>query len=264
MRSMTMDNDSRKFQREAALLRNDCIKGDYFRATFQVEDIPGECRPGQFIHLRIPGLEHRILRRPFSVFNVEEDCISIIYKVVGEGTARLSTLAPGCAMNILGPLGRPFAIPSGEFIIVAGGYGCAATYLLARRSPEKPLVLIGGRSSGDILLKEEYQHLGCKVLVSTDDGAEGFKGRVTGLLETVARPGSRIAACGPLPMLKALQSAMEAGSMEGELSLDHAMCCGVGACFACVTKLKDGGPQGWRYARICKEGPVFNAGDILF
>ena len=259
-----MDDDSRKFQREAVLLSNTRIKGDYFKASFQVEDIPNECRPGQFIHLRIPGLEHRILRRPFSIFNVEEGRISIIYKVVGEGTARLSTQAPGCGMDILGPLGRPFTIPSGAFMIVAGGYGCAATYLLARRSPVKPLVLIGGRSCGDILLKEEYRELGCKVLVSTDDGSEGFKGRVTGLLETVARPGCRIAACGPLPMLKALQSAMTAGGMEGELSLDHAMCCGVGACFACVTKVKDGSQQGWRYARICKEGPVFNADDLLF
>ena len=161
----------------------------------------------------------------------------------------------------MGPLGQPFSpLPQGS-AIVAGGYGCAATYLLAKRAESKPIVLIGGRTAGDVLLKEEYEALGCDVRISTDDGSLGTKGRVTSIIPDDIR---WIASCGPIPMLKALAEIMFQNGIDGELSMDHAMCCGVGACFACVTKVKADTPDGWRYARICSEGPVFRANSLIF
>jgi len=107
--------------------------------------------------------------------------LSVIYKIVGEGTAHLATLPAGTVLNLLGALGVGFSTPPAgtQPIVVAGGYGCAATYLFARRSPVPPLVLIGGRSAGDILLQREFADLGCEVRISTNDGTQGHAGFVT-------------------------------------------------------------------------------------
>ncbi|MBR4674767.1 MAG: dihydroorotate dehydrogenase electron transfer subunit [Victivallales bacterium] len=254
-----------KSQVKATLLQNTRIKGDYFCAELLMEAIPQNALPGQFIHVQIPDLNHRVLRRPFSIFNVEEKRLSLLYKVVGEGTKQLSYTSPGKELDIVGPLGRPFSPLPEKSIIVAGGYGCAATYLLAKNAPVKPMVLIGGRTKEDILLKEEYEALGCEVRISTDDGSTGFHGRVTQLLQQVIAGQTWLAACGPIPMLKALAELMPTLNLKGELSLDKAMCCGVGACFACVAKVKDAtSPDGWRYARVCAEGPVFKAEELIF
>ena len=254
-----------KSQVKATLLQNTRIKGDYFCAELEMEAIPQNALPGQFIHVQIPDLNHRVLRRPFSIFNVEGKRLSLLYKVIGEGTKQLSCTSPGKELDIVGPLGRPFSPLPEKSIIVAGGYGCAATYLLAKNASVKPMVLIGGRTQEDILLKEEYEALGCEVRISTDDGSMGFHGRVTQLLQQAIAGQTWLAACGPIPMLKALAELMPSLNLKGELSLDKAMCCGVGACFACVTKVKDStSPDGWRYARVCAEGPVFKADELIF
>ena len=255
-----MDNDNR-FQTKSLLLANSRIQGDYYHASFAAPSIAKTAQPGQFIHVRIPELEHRVLRRPFSIYDVNDENVEIIYKVVGEGTQRLSQLFPGKELDLMGPLGTPFTPLPADSAIVAGGYGCAATYLLAKRAEAKPTVLIGGRTAGDILLKQEYERLGCDVRISTDDGSMGTKGRVTSIIPEGIR---WLASCGPIPMLKALAAIMSERGIDGELSMDHAMCCGVGACFACVTKVKADNPDGWRYARICSEGPVFRAASLVF
>lgn len=258
---MTMD----KLQKNATLILNDNLQGDYFKAVFQVEDIPQLAKPGQFIHLLLPDFQHHVLRRPFSIYDTspEQNLVSIIYKVVGNGTTRLAQLTPGTKINLLGPLGNPFSPLPENAVIVAGGYGCAATFLSAKSAAKKPTVLIGGRSKVDILLKDEYEALGCKVLVSTDDGSEGTRGLVTSLLPNLPKIDWLIS-CGPIPLLKALAEIMDKQHIDGELSMDKAMCCGVGACFACVTKVKADNQDGWRYARVCKEGPVFKANQLLF
>jgi dihydroorotate dehydrogenase electron transfer subunit len=254
-----------KHQKIATLIANHNIQGDYYRAVFQVEDMPHLAKPGQFIHLLLPDFQHHVLRRPFSIYDTApaQNQLSIIYKVVGDGTARLSSLAPCTKIDLLGPLGTPFSPLPQNSVIVAGGYGCAATFLAAKLACTKPAVLIGGRSKVDILLREEYENLGCKVLVSTDDGSEGTKGLVTSLLPQIPKIDWLIS-CGPIPLLRALSGIMEQRRISGELSMDKAMCCGVGACFACVTKVKADTPDGWRYARVCKEGPVFSADQLIW
>ena len=261
-----------KHQIDARILENRRVQGDYFQIDFAAPELARDTQPGQFVHVRIPFMEHRVLRRPFSIYNVEPatGVLSVIYKVIGEGTACLSKAPPGTVASLLGSLGCGFTVPMADVqpVIVAGGYGCAATYLLARRSPRKPICLFGARTTGDLLLVREFRDLGCDVRIATNDGSTGHHGFVTALLEpllTMPQPlPLAVAACGPNPMLKAVAKDLLLHKMDGEISLDHAMCCGVGACFACVIKRQADNAQGWEYARTCIDGPVFPASQTVW
>ncbi len=251
------------------IITNRLLQEDYFRVEFHAPEICRTARPGQFVHVRIPNLEHRILRRPFSICNCTDDgVLTVVYKVVGEGTRVLSGLTPGMACELMGPLGNGFADPrEDEYpVLVVGGYGSAATFMLSRNGGRGGLVLLGARTASDLLLVDEYRRNGFEVRIATNDGSEGQKGLVTDLLtdairENEHRP-TRYYACGPTGMLYAVAKMLNARNLPGEISLDHLMCCGVGACFACVVKVKDNNEDGWRYARSCKEGPVFRAAEL--
>lgn len=260
-----------KHQINATIVGNRRIQGEYYQVDVQASAIVGDVCPGQFVHVQMPEFQHRVLRRPFSVYDADAETgrLSVIYKVVGEGTAHLASLPRGVVLNLLGPLGHGYTIPPAGVrpVIVAGGYGCAATYMLAKRSAEPATVLIGGRSAGDLLLAGEFRVLGATVRVSTNDGSAGHRGMVTDLLAAELDKGGAavaVAACGPNAMLEAVSGMVLARGLDAEISLDHAMCCGVGACFACVVKIKADNPDGWEYARTCREGPVFLASQAVW
>jgi dihydroorotate dehydrogenase electron transfer subunit len=252
------------------IITNSILQDDYYKIEFYVPEICKKAKAGQFVHIKIANLKDRILRRPFSIADVSEDgLLSVVYKVVGKGTEVLSSLVAGEFCDLLGPLGTPYSLPKAdEFpIIVAGGYGSAATYLIAKNSPQKGLLLLGARSKNDLILTDKFSEAGFKVQTSTDDGSQGHKGFVTELIAKALEENKgkkiRFYACGPTAMLLSLAKMLqELGYNDGELSLDHLMCCGVGACFACVVKVKADNEDGWRYARTCKEGPVFKAKDV--
>jgi dihydroorotate dehydrogenase electron transfer subunit len=255
---------------DAVILANERLGGDYRRVRLRAPGICPEVRPGQFVHVRVTARNDRVLRRPFSVCDVDEaGTLTIVYKVVGGGTELLAEAPPGASCSLLGPLGTPFSVPSpGETpVIVAGGYGSAATWLLARRSPTPPLLLLGARGVGDLLLTDDFAGLGCEIRTATEDGSAGHRGRVTDLLGEVlaaAPPRLRVYGCGPHGMIMAVAAMLREHRLDGELSLDHRMCCGIGACYACVVKLRDeASPDGWRYARTCREGPVFPSAKIM-
>ncbi|MDD5698814.1 MAG: dihydroorotate dehydrogenase electron transfer subunit, partial [Victivallaceae bacterium] len=224
------------------IVSNRILQGDYYAVRFYAPEICRKTQPGQFVHVRIAKLQDRILRRPFSICDVSDDgLLTVIYKVVGKGTETLAALPPGTVCDLLGPLGNPYSLPgTDEFpVIVAGGYGSAATYLLARRCRSKGLLLLGARCAAELILADEFAAAGFEVRPATDDGSCGHRGFVTELiapvLETNKDKKIRFYACGPTPMLLALAKLLqETGYPDGELSLDHLMCCGVGACFACV------------------------------
>ena len=252
--------------KQGEIIRNTLIQAGYYRVDFHAPEICQTARPGHFVHVRIPNLTHRILRRPFSICNcTPSGNLSVLYKTVGEGTAALSELKPGTVCELMGPLGNPFSFPKEDEypVLVNGGYGAAATFMLTREAPNGGLMLLGARSATDLLLVKEYQEAGFEVRVSTDDGSAGHRGLVTDLVhQVIAKKTDRklhFYACGPEPMLMALTRILVEKNLPGEISLDHVMCCGVGACFACVVKVKDDNADGWRYARSCKEGPVFKA-----
>lgn len=259
--------------RDGEIIENKNLTGSCWKVVFYAPVTALAAEPGQFIHVRIEQNKDRILRRPFSIFDTDPDAgtVSIVYKVVGSGTEILSTLCPGECCDVMGPLGIPFKVPTEEDIpvMVAGGYGAAATYLLAKKSHHKGILLLGARTAADLSLVEDYRALGTEIRIITEDGSVGEKGLVTALLAPILDEGNpryRVSACGPHGMLIAIgKQCLAAGIPDAELSLDQPMCCGVGACFACVVQVCDpGSADGWRYARSCSEGPVFPASAIWY
>ena len=177
-------------------------------------------------------------------------------------------MRPGDELSAIGPLGHGFSVPApgGETpLLVAGGYGMAAMYLLAQRSPQKGTVFVGGRRRVDILCEAEFRALGWDVRVTTEDGSHGERGVVTQPLIGELRrsvAGRKLFACGPTPMLKAVGKIAEEFNVPAELSMDEHMCCGVGVCLTCVIPVKVG--DGWEYQRTCTEGPVFDSRDVVW
>ncbi len=240
----------------------------YYRLVVCAPQMARLVQPGQFTHVRILPLKEALLRRPFSVFQAEGDNLSFLYKSVGRGSELLARMGPGAELSVIGPLGHGFTVPrpgGATPLLVAGGYGMAAMYLLAQRSPQKGLVFVGGRRRVDILCAEEFCALGWEVRVATEDGSLGEKGFVTGpLLAELKRgtPGRKLFACGPTPMLKAVAGLAAEFNVPAELSMDEHMCCGVGVCLTCVIPVKTA--DGWEYQRTCTEGPVFDARQVLW
>jgi dihydroorotate dehydrogenase electron transfer subunit len=262
---------------------NERDTGLYFRLEMRSPQIAPLVQPGQFAHVRIPPLKDALLRRPFSIFQVGSDTFSILYKTVGKGTEALSQMRSGEELSVIAPLGHGFTVPKpgGETpLLVAGGYGMAALYLLAQRSPQKGIVLVGGKQRGDILCEKEFKSLGWEVRATTEDGSRGGKGLVTQpLLAEIQNSKFKIQnwklfACGPTGMLKAVGKIAEDFNLPCELSMDEHMCCGVGVCLTCVIPVKTGdGPRrakahqrdgGWEYQRTCTDGPVFDARKMLW
>ena len=252
----------------AQIVSNERDTDLYFRLVLRAPQIAPQVQPGQFVHVRILPLKEALLRRPFSVFQTDGDRLAILYKTVGRGTEVLSRMRPGEELSLIGPLGHGFTVPppGGEApLLVAGGYGMAALYLLAQRCPQKGLAFVGGRRSADILCEPEFRALGWEVRVTTEDGSQGEKGLVTEpLLAELGRqvPGRKLFACGPTAMLKAVGRLADQFDLPAELSLDEHMCCGVGVCLTCVVPIKTG--EGWEYQRSCTEGPVFDSRQIAW
>ena len=169
-------------ERTVQIVSNERDTDSYFRFVLRAPQIAPLIQPGQFAHVRVPTMKDALLRRPFSIFQVEGDTFSILYKTIGKGTDALARMGPGEELSVIAPLGHGFTVPQpgGETpLLVAGGYGMAAMYLLAQRSPQKGIVFVGGRRRVDILCENEFQALGWDVRATTEDGSHGEKGLVT-------------------------------------------------------------------------------------
>ena len=252
------------------ILENTNLKGGYFRIHFFHPDIAAAATGGQFVHVKIAAMEANLLRRPFSIHDTDKNnnTVTLVYKVVGKGTEVMSKLKVGDVCDLLGPLGCGYSnIPADTIpVFVAGGYGSAAMYITAKNSPNKGVLMLGARSEADVILNDRYEALGFDSRIATNDGSMGKKGFVTELLDDVLKDYAgkklRFCACGPHPMLITLSKILQERKLDGEISLDAWMCCGVGSCFGCVVKVNADNEQHWRYARSCKEGPVFNVNEI--
>ncbi|MDD5707250.1 MAG: dihydroorotate dehydrogenase electron transfer subunit [Kiritimatiellae bacterium] len=255
---------------EGQVLGQEAISGGYRHMRVRAPEIAAAARPGQFVHVRVPGLDTASLRRPFSIYRADGDEFAILYKTVGRGTERLAELAAGAHLSLIGPLGNGFPTDIGDRtpILVGGGYGVAPLAFLAARLPRRGVALLGGRSAGDVLCEQDFAALGWSVEVSTQDGTRGSRGLVTMLLDrhlAGSAKGSALElfACGPDGMLRAVGARAIAAGCPAWLSLDHHMVCGIGACLACVQKLRS--PDGsTRQARVCSDGPVFEAREIVW
>ena len=253
------------------IVANERDTDSYFRLVLRAPQIAPLIQPGQFAHVRVAPMKDALLRRPFSIFQVAGDTFSILYKNVGKGTDALARMRAGEELSVIAPLGHGFTVPQagGEIpLLVAGGYGMAAMFLLAQRSPQRGVVFVGGRRRMDILCEKEFAALGWEVRATTEDGSHGEKGLVTQpLLVEIGNRKSEIGnrklfACGPTPMLKAVGKIAEDFNLPCELSMDEHMCCGVGVCLTCVIPVKTS--DGWEYQRTCTEGPVFDSRQIVW
>jgi dihydroorotate dehydrogenase electron transfer subunit len=254
----------------AKVLQQREIQGGYRLLVMAAPLIAPQVQPGQFVHLRVPQLDSAVLRRPFSVYKADNSSLSILYKDVGRGTAAMKALRDGETVSLLGPLGHGFPSPAKDKcpVLVAGGYGMAALYLVAKRSPVKGVAFFGGRTRPDILCVDEFTSMGWPVSVSTEDGSLGVRGLVTDVLETwlskeLKNRAPEFFACGPNGMLNAVGERAIRSDWTAWLSMDNKMGCGVGACLTCVQKIAtpDGG---WTWERVCKEGPVFESRKIVW
>lgn len=255
------------------ILSGEALNGSYRRIVFQAPDLARAAAPGQFVNVRIPVLRDRILRRPFSICDADpvSGTLTIVFKIVGAGTEALARMRPGETCDLLGPLGHGYTMPGDPGVIpilVAGGCGSASTFFLAKQLAKKGILIAGARTRDELLLIKDYRSIGFQVMLATDDGSLGHRGLVTNLLPCAlesAGPRAKIYGCGPEPMLYALGKLAITLGAECELSLEQHMCCGVGACYACVVKIKDkSDPAHWVYSRSCKEGPVYNAEELYY
>ena len=233
-----------------------------------------EALPGQFVNIYCSSKD-RLLPRPISIFDADPSTgtLSLIYAVVGKGTEEFSTYTEGDMVRVTGPLGHGFpvdhALDADEVFLVGGGLGIPPMYLLAKQLhaayPETPIrIFLGFRSAPWIY--DVFTVFG-EVLPSSDDGACGFKGTVVDRMAEylgTAAPGKRVLyACGPIPMMRAIQSFAEDKDIETWFSLEERMGCGFGACYGCPARMRteDGGTV---LKRVCKDGPVFAGKDVVF
>ncbi len=232
-----------------------------------VEGSLPECLPGQFAQLRAdaPGV---LLRRPISIHDVENDTISFLVQVVGEGTRWLGALREGDVLNAVLPLGRGFTVPSQPshdgVLLIGGGVGVAPLLFLGktlRARGIKPTFLLGARSQAQLLRLDAFREVG-EVLITTEDGSEGERGFVTqhscfSPLTSHPSPLTFIYTCGPSPMMKAVARLARERGIDCEVSLENRMACGVGACLCCVEELSDGHNH-----CVCTDGPVFRVEEL--
>ena len=210
---------------------------------------------GQFINIKIDSL---YLRRPISIFDCNENELSIIYKVVGTGTEMMSKMLAGTELDCLVGLGNGFDISAaGDHpVVIGGGVGVPPMYYLAKKLIEdgkKVTAILGFNTAAEVFGKEDFEKLGAETVVTTVDGSEGVKGFVTDALKDIDY--SYFFTCGPEPMLKAVYNNT---STSGQLSFEERMGCGFGACMGCSCKTKYGNK------RICKEGPVLVKEEIIW
>lgn len=210
--------------------------------------------PGQFINIK---LKDCYLRRPISVYDRDNETVTIIYKVVGEGTKMMSSLSQGDTLDILTGLGNGYdtTVSGDKPLLIGGGVGVPPLYMLAKKliaEGKSVTVILGFNTKSEVFCEEDFRNLGADVYVTTVDGSYGIKGFVT---DAVNMPYTYFYTCGPEPMLKAVYKAC---NTDGQFSFEERMGCGFGACMGCSCKTVTG------YKRICKEGPVLRKEEILW
>ena len=239
------------------IVENTPLTRDVYRMVL-VGDTAAITAPGQFVNIRIEGC---YLRRPISVADWDENTLTLIYKVVGEGTKRLSRMGgPGAALDLLVGLGNGYDLSCcGKApVLLGGGVGVPPLYGLAKRLWQRgitPTVLLGFGRAEEVFCEQEFRALGCPTMVATADGSYGYRGFVTDLLREAGMRYDYFYTCGPEGMLRAVA---EASSCSGQLSFEERMGCGFGACMGCSCRTKYG------TKRICKDGPVLKKEEVVW
>ncbi|MBU4263621.1 MAG: dihydroorotate dehydrogenase electron transfer subunit [Proteobacteria bacterium] len=252
-------------------IKNITCRDGYCRITIEAPAICHVATPGQFVMVKASEEKSNdpLFRRPFSIHQVADGWLTIIFKIVGRGTKKLAKMKAAEMLDVIGPLGKGFHIANGQrHYLVGGGVGIAPLHFLAesiyRYNPESEIVaLLGARTAKEL---DAFAHINSlnfmQVAISTDDGTAGHHGLVIDLLErSVTEKGlGPVYCCGPWPMMKAIAMYCSNKKMACQVSLETIMACGVGACLGCAVSGSEVIGDG--YLHVCKDGPVFEAEKI--
>ena len=235
------------------IVSNEPLAPSVFRLVLR-GDISAITKPGQFVNIKLDGL---FLRRPISVNDLGENTLTLICKVVGKGTKRLSEMKSG-SLDLLTGLGNGYdtSLSGDHPVLIGGGVGVPPLYLLAKKllsEGKKPTAILGFNKKEELFAEEEFRSLGIPVIVTTADGSYGTRGFVTDALKETDY--SYFYACGPEPMLRAV---WKSTVTPGQMSFEERMGCGFGACMGCSCKTLTGNK------RICRDGPVMKKEEILW
>ena len=261
---------------DARVLRNTRLSKDYNVVELAAPEIATATQPGQFVMVKAAPMVDSILRRPFSVFEVVRDngrvtSISILNKRAGPNTRALYGVEPGARVACLGPLGRSFTTtPGRQAWLVAGGVGLAPFATLAESlvAANVPTTLFyGARRAAELFYLDFFERLGITLVLSTEDGTHGTRGRITtplqeALAELDGPASAMVYACGPEAMLEAVATLAARYQQPCEVSVERVMGCGIGGCYSCVIPVRHGATS--HYVRSCIGGPVFAAADIAW
>ena len=264
-----------KWMETAKVLENREIAPGIFDLRLETEQIAAAARPGQFVSVYCDDAS-RILPRPISVCGAEGACLRLVYRTAGAGTKEFSRKQPGDTLRILGPLGNGYPLDAADgktIVLTGGGIGIPPLLYAARalceraknggaEGPARITAVLGYRSA-DLFLAEEFKAFG-DVFVATEDGSAGTKGTILTCMEENGICPDMIFACGPAPMLRALQEKTARENTACWISLEERMACGVGACLSCVRGTREEDDHSKVHnARVCREGPVFEAGAVI-
>ena len=253
-----MDIKRWDYQLEITENKNICL--NFYKFSVVSREIASVACAGQFCMI---GLDKVFLRRPLSIYSVDKKngIVSFLYKVVGKGTDFLANLSVGSTVKVLGPLGQGYPLDikeNFEPVLVAGGTGVASIHFLASSLSKSGSLYYGVRKKEELMCLTDFEKLGWKINISTEDGSYGYKGFVTDLLAKQIQQNSIIYVCGPTPMMKKVAEIAKDKNISGFASLEQKMACGVGNCQGCAVKIDN------TYKMACKDGPVFPIKGIAF
>lgn len=250
-----------KIKMTANIIRQEMIGTDIFSMIIEAKEIAVQAKPGQFVDLYSAD-GSKLLPRPISLCEIDREAgtLRLVYRIAGKGTAEFSKLTAGHTIDVLGPLGNGFNLEDGKAILIGGGIGIPPMLQLAKELKCEKSIVLGYRD--EEFLSEEFAPYG-QVFKSSDNGAIGVKGTVMDAIKEYGIEGTHIYACGPTPMLRAIQQYALSNGIRAQLSLEERMACGVGACLACVCKSKEvDHHSNVNNKRVCKDGPVFYAEEV--
>lgn len=284
---------------KSRIVSNKRLNQDSWQMIFEATPIALAAKPGQFINVKLDKVKFPLFRRPLSIFRCVKLAekvlgLEVIYKVVGLGTKIMTDLRPGDELDIIGPLGHGFECKpdNKNIVLLAGGIGAAALFMLGEEISPKAKdsdlnlhILLGATTKEELLLEAEFKTLAGKVAIATDNGAYGYHGLVTDMLQDrlcsgEISPDCTIYACGPEPMLKALAPLCKQYGITAQVSIERHMMCGIGACLSCVCKVDKKivplrreaqssshvqftAEEEYGYALVCQEGPVFYLDEVI-
>ena len=255
----------------AELVKKEQLKPDIFKFSVKAPGIVKEAKPGNFIEIRVSETTEPFLRRPISIYNLDREngILEFIFQVKGKGTEILAKREVGKQIDIVGPIGYgTFKYEDYQNIaIIGGGIGVFPLYELAKCAKtdgKNVTTYLGFRNKDFVVLEEEFKNISNQLILTTDDGSYAEKGFAIQYLEKDIEAGKvdSIYACGPLPMLKAVQKLAMEKEIPCQISLEEKMACGLGVCLGCAVKTAKSPKDAPEYWHVCKAGPVFNAKNV--